>query len=129
MESITKNGVSTTTEKGQEKYVKCVLGAFRGTEYFQYDYRHTDGELFSTVAQSLEECRRRRDEWVQKKNCKALSAGVLKRMEDGKRLTKDEMGYQIGKIDPYHAATLYWDYLKRDEIRDAFNRIFGTSIV
>lgn len=62
MESITKNGVSTTTEKGQEKYVKCVLGAFRGTEYFQYDYHHTDGELFSTVAQSLKECRRRRDE-------------------------------------------------------------------
>lgn len=128
MESITKNGVSTTTEKGQEQYARFVAGAFRGTIYFQYDYRHTDGELFSTVAKSLEECRRRRDEWLQKKNCKALSAGVLKRMEDGKRLTKDEMAYEIGKIDPYHAATLYWDYLKRDEVRDAFNRIFGTSI-
>ncbi|MCP3895009.1 MAG: DUF3873 domain-containing protein [Bacteroides sp.] len=66
-ESITKNGVSTTTEKGQEQYVKCVLGAFRGKEYFQYDYRHTDGELFSTVAETLEKCRERRDEWLNKK--------------------------------------------------------------
>lgn len=128
MESITKNGVSTTTEKGQEKFVKCVLDAFRGTEYFQYDYRHTDGKLFSTVAKTLEECCRRRDEWLQKKNRKALSTSVLKRIEEKKRLTKDEMGYEIGKIDPYHAAALYWDYLKRDEIRDVFNRIFGTSI-
>ncbi|WP_349837605.1 MULTISPECIES: DUF3873 family protein, partial [Bacteroides] len=32
------------------------------------DYRHTDGELFSTVAKTLDECRRRRDEWIAKKN-------------------------------------------------------------
>lgn len=120
MKSITKNGVSTTTGKGQEQYVKCILGAFWGTEYFQYDYHHTDGELFSTLAKSLEECRERRDEWLRMKNRKRLSAGVLKRMKEGKRLTKDEMAYQIGKIDPYHGAALYWDYLKRDEIRDAF---------
>ena len=33
----------------------------------QYDYRHTDGELFSTVAPTLEEARRRRDEWLESK--------------------------------------------------------------
>ncbi len=33
----------------------------------QYDYRHTDGELFSTVASSLTECRHRRDEWLNKR--------------------------------------------------------------
>lgn len=67
MESITKNGVSTTRTNGQEQYTRFVAGAFRGTIYYQYDYRHTDGELFSTVAKSLEECRRRRDEWSNKK--------------------------------------------------------------
>ncbi len=41
MESLNKNGVSTTQELGQEKYVTFIAGAFRGTEYFQYDYRHT----------------------------------------------------------------------------------------
>ena len=64
MESLSKNGVSTTQEPGQEKYITFIAGTFRGTEYFQYDYRHTDGELFSTVTKTLEECRKRRDEWL-----------------------------------------------------------------
>ena len=52
---------------GEEKFVKCCCAAFRGQIYFQYDYRHTDGELFSTVAKTLDECRRRRDGWIEKK--------------------------------------------------------------
>ena len=64
MESLNKDGVSTTQEPGQEKYVTLITGAFRGTEYYQYDYRHTDGELFSTVAKTLEECRKLRDQWL-----------------------------------------------------------------
>ena len=66
MQSLNKNGVSITQAPGEEKFVKCCLGAFR--VYFQYDDRHTDMELFSTVAKTLDECRRRRDEWVAKKN-------------------------------------------------------------
>ena len=68
MQSLNKNGVSITQTPGEEKFVKCCLGAFRGQIYYQYDYRHTDGELFSTVAKTLDECRRRRDEWIAKKN-------------------------------------------------------------
>ena len=30
----------------------------------QYDYRHTDGDLFSTVAKSLAQARERRDRWI-----------------------------------------------------------------
>ena len=32
-----------------------------------YDYRTEDGELFSVVAPTLEECRKKRDEWLTKK--------------------------------------------------------------
>ena len=67
METLNKNGVSITQILGEEKYVKCCLGAFRGQIYFQYDYRHTDMELFSTVAKTLDECRKQRDEWIAKK--------------------------------------------------------------
>ena len=66
METLNKNGVSITQTPGEEKYVKCCLGAFRGQIYYQYDYRHTDGELFSTVAKTLDECRKRRNEWLKK---------------------------------------------------------------
>jgi hypothetical protein len=52
--SINQNGCSIC-EKGKEKYTKCVLGAFRGTVYYQYDYRHTDGELFSILKETLDE--------------------------------------------------------------------------
>lgn len=67
MGSITKKDVSATQVKGQEQYSCFVAGAFRGTIYYGYYYRHSDGELFSMIAKSLEECRRRRDEWLNKK--------------------------------------------------------------
>ena len=67
MQSLNKNGVSITQTPGEEKYVKCCLGAFRGQIYYQYDSRHTDGELFSTLAKTLDECRRQRDKWIEKK--------------------------------------------------------------
>ena len=35
MQSLNKNGVSITQTPGEEKFVKCHLGAFRGQIYFQ----------------------------------------------------------------------------------------------
>ena len=67
MQSLNKNGVSITQTPGEEKFVKCCLGAFRGQIYYQYDYRHTDGELFSCVAPTLENARKRRDSWLKDK--------------------------------------------------------------
>ncbi len=64
--SINNKGCSVC-EQGKENYATFIAGAFRGTEYYQYDYRHTDGKLFSTVAKSLEKCRKRRNEWLSKK--------------------------------------------------------------
>lgn len=66
MESLNKNGVSITQTPGEEKYIECCLGAFRGQIYIQYDYRHTNGKLFSTVAKTLEICRQKRDEWIKR---------------------------------------------------------------
>ena len=65
---MTINGVSTCTEAGTEKYEQFQIGIGRHKRTLvQYDYRHTDGELFSTVAKTLAECRRRRDGWIAKK--------------------------------------------------------------
>ena len=67
MQSLNKNGVSITQTPGEEKFVKCRLGAFRGQIYYQYDYRHTDGELFACVKPTLDECRTARDKWLDAK--------------------------------------------------------------
>lgn len=61
--SINSNGCSVC-EQGKENYTTFIAGAFRGTEYYQYDYRHSDGELFSCIGKSLEECQQKRDKWL-----------------------------------------------------------------
>ncbi|WP_270738647.1 MULTISPECIES: DUF3873 domain-containing protein [Bacteroidales] len=67
MQSLNRNGVSITHAPGEEKFVKYRPVAFKGRIFYQYDYCHTDGELFSTVAKTLAECRHRRDKWIEKK--------------------------------------------------------------
>ncbi len=65
---MTANGVSTTNTPGTEQY-ETFYSAHRGKKISRvmYDYRHTDGELFSCVAPTLKECRQRRDEWLKNK--------------------------------------------------------------
>lgn len=65
---MTANGVSTTITHGTEQYERFI-SVHRGkrTLFYQYDYRATDGSLFSTVAKTLKECRQRRDEWLANK--------------------------------------------------------------
>ena len=69
MESLNKNGISVC-QAGEEKYVYFNLmpRLRKKSRYCQYDYRsEEDGELFSTVAPTLEICRERRDESLQRK--------------------------------------------------------------
>jgi hypothetical protein len=65
---------------------------------------------------------------VQKKNFDKLFPDTLKRIRENKRLTKSDMGYQIGHIEPYHPSSLYGDYYRREDVVKAFNELFGTEI-
>lgn len=68
MTKMTVNGVTTTKTPGQEQYETFTRKVGRQTKkYVSYDYRHTDGELFSCVKPSLEACRAARDAWVEEK--------------------------------------------------------------
>ena len=71
MSEMTINGISVCL-RGEERYEYFTPAyAWRtGKQYCQYDYRTEDGELFSCVAPTLEECRRRRDQWLNKKTDK-----------------------------------------------------------
>jgi hypothetical protein len=110
--SINVNGCSVCP-KGQEKYTRCIVGAFYGTEYYQYDYRHTDGEWFSSFKKTLEECRELRDKWLQEKNRKRFFPSTQQAIENGKRLTKSDMAYQIGHVEPLNIVAISWDSFKR----------------
>ena len=124
--SINQNGCSVC-KAGEESYTTFRPIHRSKSVFYQYDYRHKDGELFSTVAQSLEQCREKRDKWIQAKNRKRLFPSILKKIEATKRLTKSEMGYQIGHVEPYNVMTISWDYFKREEVVSAFNQMFGTE--
>ena len=68
---MTINGVSTCTEVGTEKYEHFQMGIGRRKRTLvQYDYRHTDGELFSCVKPTLDECRIARNKWLTAKEGK-----------------------------------------------------------
>jgi len=68
MTKLTSSGATTTNAPGQEQYEmfsRKVGGTVK--KYIQYDYRHTDGELFSCIKPTLEACRAARDEWLENK--------------------------------------------------------------
>lgn len=56
-----------TCEKGKEKWERFQLPNRRGKlEWFvQYDYRHTNGQLFTCIKSTLKECRDARDRHIQ----------------------------------------------------------------
>ena len=58
-----RNGVSTCAP-GEEQYEIAHVGRLA---YVQYDFRHPDGELFTTTAPNLKTARDRRDKWLAKK--------------------------------------------------------------
>jgi hypothetical protein len=125
--SINHNGCSVCAA-GAENYTKFRPAHRPNKVFYQYDYRHTDNELFSIVAPTLEQCREKRDKWIQAKNYKRLFPSTLKKIQENKRLTKCDMGYQIGNVKPLHPSSLHWDFFTREEIVSTFNRIFGTEI-
>ena len=58
------NGCSTAAN-GLENYEFFTSRLFHCSKtLIQYDYRHTNGKLFSCVKQTIEECRIERDEWL-----------------------------------------------------------------
>jgi hypothetical protein len=60
-----KNGCSTCPA-GQEQWQSFTHGV---KTFVQYEFRHaTTGELFTTCAETLEQCRSRKDIWVISKN-------------------------------------------------------------
>ena len=57
-----------TAIEDREKYItlKRTLG-LREKRYYQYEYTHIDGDVFTYEKQTLEKCRKARDKWLEKK--------------------------------------------------------------
>lgn len=70
MGTINQNGCSVCAA-GQENHTtyNTKIGR-KSVKRMQYDYRTPEGELFSCIGTNLEDCRRKRDEWISKNNLK-----------------------------------------------------------
>jgi hypothetical protein len=55
---------------GGEQYETYTPAIRKAGKRVQYDYRRADGELFSTVKRTLDECRAARDAWIDKREGK-----------------------------------------------------------
>ena len=64
--ALTANGISTTTANGQEQY-ETFRSRVTKKDMVQYDYRDTDGELYSCSGKTLDTCRAKRDAWLKLK--------------------------------------------------------------
>lgn len=53
-------------QEQHERFSRKIRG--KKKMFVQYDYRHTDGELFSCTKPSLNECKAARDKWLANKN-------------------------------------------------------------
>jgi hypothetical protein len=89
---------------------------------YKMESRHTVGENHAYMLKQLIaiQQKQRRDRWL---------SGTKKRYEEGKRFTKIDIGYEIGRHDLYHPATLYWDSFRREKLVAFFNEMFGTDII
>ena len=125
--SISHNGCSVCAA-GEEKYTTFSPVHRPDELFYQYDYRDKTGKLFSTVAPTLEQCREKRDKWVQAKNYSRLHPATLKKIQENKRLTKHDMAYQTGNVESLHVISISWDYFSREDIVKKFNQLFGTEI-
>ena len=65
MGTINDNRGCSVWEAGKENYTtfSTRLGR-KQVKRVQYDYRTPEGDLFACVGQSLDDCRRKRDEWL-----------------------------------------------------------------
>ena len=113
---MTINGVSTCTALGTEKYEKYYSGRRPRKAMIQYDYRHTDGELFSTVAPTLEQCREKRNLWLNNKESKQMT--MTSRMTINGVSTCTALGTE--KYEKYYSgrrprkAMIQYDYRHTD---------------
>jgi hypothetical protein len=61
----------STCPVGKESF-ETFYSSFKKRDLVQYDYRHSDGELFTTVALNVESARSKRDQWLENKSLSVL---------------------------------------------------------
>ena len=121
--SINQNGCSVC-KAGEENYTTFRPAHRSNSVIYQYDYRHKDGELFSTVAPTLEHCRTERDKWLIKKtnDMDNKKQSIFMQMYNGTRT--GEGSFYVGLQKLFYLA----DNGNRRKLVKAFPEFFGQEV-
>lgn len=95
MAKMTENGVSTTKKLGTENYEQFKI---RKQSFVQYDYRHTDGRLFSCVCETVHHCRIKKNRW--------LELPVVQEKEQDKRQLINDL-----LVTAFEGGSNYWYFI------------------
>lgn len=103
-----------TLPNGGEQYETYTPAIRKARKRVQYDYRHTDGELFSCVKKTLDECRVARDHWIETRTVtpRVVHMPFTQEMADILGIELDEIKhYRSG--DAVYVNTKHWDFKKQ----------------
>lgn len=116
IKDITGNSIEVTDLDAAIRQCKdCIESPYK------MESGHTVGENYAYMLTQLIAIR-------QEQRRKNRLHGTKQRYDNGKRFTKIDIAYEIGRHEPYHPASLYWDSLHRKELVTFFNDMFGTDI-
>jgi hypothetical protein len=65
----------STCPIGKESF-ETFYSSFKKRNLVQYDYRHSDGELFTTIAMDVESARRKKEMWLKNKSLTVLGMKI-----------------------------------------------------
>jgi hypothetical protein len=109
---------------GEENYTRFSPVHDPNSVLYQYDYRHTNGELFSTVATTLEQCREKRNKWLNdnSKHTETKTQSIFIQMHNG--LRSGEGSFYVGLQRLFYLA----DYGNSRKLVKAFPEFFGEAV-
>ena len=95
----------STCPIGKESF-ETFYSSFKKRNLVQYDYRHIDGELFTTIALDVESARSKRDQWLENKSLSVLGMrlsdltlkDILEELTDLKKDLRAIQEYERGEI-------------------------------
>lgn len=59
---------------------------------------------------------------------KTLGKTATQKINEGKRMTKSELAYEIHFAEHYNAIGMYYNHFTRNEIVEEFNKLFNTDV-
>ena len=105
----------STCQAGKESY-ESFYSTIKKCDLVQYDYRHTDGELFTCVAISLDSARNKKEQWLTRKQKTVLGMFLPELSLDDLREEKADLKKDLACKEAYEKGEITYSELIRETL-------------